>query len=89
MQREIGILTLYASADALKFAGEYFRTFADAQEELVDVEIAGHPTFIKVMTAYNRMVWEMRADAMTWSVFAPNRKGRKYKPSMSPEDLEN
>jgi hypothetical protein len=75
MQREIGILTLYASADALKFPGEYFRTFAYAQEELVAVEIAGHPTFIKVTTAYNRMVWEMRADAMTWSVFAPNERG--------------
>ncbi|UWQ84090.1 hypothetical protein [Leisingera caerulea] len=85
MQRQIGVLTLYGSQKALQFAGDYFGTFAEAQEELVGVDQAGHPEFLKVMTSYNRMVWEMRNDAMTWSVFAPPKASREYKPSFSQE----
>ncbi|WP_417267951.1 hypothetical protein [Celeribacter baekdonensis] len=87
-QREIGILTVYASMDVLKFAGEYFNKFADAQETLVNVEEAGHPIFIDLMTSYNRMVWAMRNDAMTWSIFAPAKKARTYQPSLNPEDFK-
>ncbi|KFE35963.1 hypothetical protein [Thioclava atlantica] len=88
LQREIGILTVYASRDVLKFAAAYFTAFAEAQEKLVGVEIAGHPAFIKLMTDYNRMVWAMRNDAMMWSVFAPSRQGRDYRPSLDPSDFE-
>jgi hypothetical protein len=83
MQREMGVLTIYGSPDALKFAADYFNQFAISQEILAGVEEAGHPEFFKVMTAYNRMVWAMRVDTMTWSVFAPTKNAREYKPSFN------
>jgi hypothetical protein len=80
-QRQMGVLTLYASRDSLQFAAEYFQVFADAQSLLVNVHTPGHPKFIEVMTAYNRMVWSMRTDVMAWSSFAPRKRDREYRPS--------
>lgn len=77
-QRTLGLLTLYGSQDVLQFAGEYFDVFSDAQSTLIDVATPGHPKFIEVMSYYNRMVWAMRVDATTWSVFSPVKKARKY-----------
>ena len=85
LQRRVGVLTLYGSQKALLLAGKYFEDFADAQPGLIGKDIAGHPEFLKVMTSYNRMVWEMRNDAMTWSLFAPSRSNREYKPSVNLE----
>jgi len=82
MMREIGVLSLYASPEATKLAAEYFDGFANAQEELVDVAEPGHPEYLKVMTKYNRMVWAMRNDVMTWSIFAPKKSAVEYKPSV-------
>ena len=85
MQRAIGILSLYGSADAAKYAGEYFFDFAESQSLLRTVTEPGHPRFMQLMTKYNRMVWAMRVDAMTWSMFAPTKKAREYKPSVFTE----
>lgn len=87
-QREIGILTVYASPEVLKNSSSYFSSFAEAQEQLSGIQTAGHPAFIRVMTEYNRMVWAMRTDAMAWSIFAPNKKGREYRPSLNPKDFQ-
>lgn len=85
MQREMGILSLYASPDAVKFAAQYFSAFADAQVTLIGIEEPGHPEFLRLMTSYNRMIWAMRNDAMTWSIFAPSRRSREYQPSIELE----
>jgi hypothetical protein len=82
IQRKIGVLTLYASLESTQFAAKYFGDFASAQEVLRDIVDPGHPEFIKVVTSYNRMVWAMRNDAMTWSIFAPKKSAREYKPSI-------
>ena len=84
MQRQIGTLTLYGSPDVCKFAGEYFEQFSKSNEILVEVELpeVGHPEFLKTMTSYNQMIWAMRNDAMTWSVFAPKKSARTYRPSI-------
>ncbi|ASP20631.1 hypothetical protein ANTHELSMS3_01946 [Antarctobacter heliothermus] len=77
-QRVTGLLTLYASNDALQYSSEYFLKFVEAQEELQGVSITGHPKFVEVMTYYNRMVWAMRRDVMAWSIFAPAKTSRAY-----------
>ncbi|MEP3034400.1 MAG: hypothetical protein ABJO67_08655, partial [Pseudoruegeria sp.] len=59
-QRNLGVLTIYGSKESLECAGKYFTEFASAQEVLIHVETAGHPAFIKLMTCYNKMIWEMR-----------------------------
>jgi hypothetical protein len=78
-------LTLYGSLKALQFAGQYFSDFSIAQEKLDGVDAVGHPEFLKVMASYNRMVWEIRNDAMTWSIFAPAKGSREVKPSFGIE----
>jgi len=81
LQRDIGVLSIYGSKEALIAAGEYFTVFASAQPVLTHVEEPGHPEFLRVMKSYNKMVWEMRKDALTWSVFAPSKKDQEYSPS--------
>jgi hypothetical protein len=81
MQRAVGLLSIYGSSDAIKFAGAYFAEFAKAQPILQSVSEAGHPKFLEQMSHYNRMIWAMRNDAMLWSAFAPARRAREYKAS--------
>ncbi|WP_375550940.1 hypothetical protein [Rhodophyticola porphyridii] len=88
VQREIGLMSIYASPEVIKFVGEYFAQFAQSQPLLLNVDQAGHPEFFKVMTSYNRMIWAMRHDALAWSAFAPDRRKREYKPSVPPNSGE-
>lgn len=88
LQRYIGVLTVYASPEVTKFAGEYFAEFAEAQAVLCGVEKPGHPAFLKLMTHYNRMVWAMRNDALMWSFFAPTGKAKEYRPSIGPDKAQ-
>jgi hypothetical protein len=78
MQRSIGLVSLYGSAEVATSAANYFKVFANGQELLTGVKEAGHPEFIIVMTAYNRMIWKMRTNVMAWSVFAPAKKQQKF-----------
>jgi len=78
LQRQIGILCIYGSPDVAKFAGDYFSEFGTAQEILIDVAEPGHPKFLELMTNYNRLIWAMRTDAMTWSLFAPAKSAKVY-----------
>ncbi len=88
LQRFLGILTIYGSPDVIKFAGEYFNQFSIAQPELQGIEHAGHTAFLKLMTCYNRMIWEMRKDALMWSFFAPTGESKVYKPSIGPDKVD-
>ncbi len=85
MQRALGVLSLYGSSDALEFASVYFTEWPKAQSKLVNVTAPGHPDFLELATHYNRMVWAMRKDAMTWSVFAPTKRNQEYKPTLTRE----
>ncbi len=88
VQKSIGLLSLYASADVTKFASEYFADFSEAQEVLINVTEVGHPRFLRLMAKYNKMVWAMRNDAMTWTVFAPGKNSKEYRPSFQVETGE-
>jgi len=85
-QRKLGILSIYGSAEVVTHAGKYLESFDVTQEQLVDVIEAGHPAFLKLMTDYNRMVWAMRTDAMSWSIFAPTKNARNFKSSILAEE---
>jgi hypothetical protein len=88
LQRSVGLVSLYGSAEVAQSASNYFDAFAKGQEKLSEIEQAGHPDFVKVMSAYNAMIWSMRADVMAWSVFATSKKHRKFKANVPLEQRQ-
>lgn len=68
-QRGLGVLSLYASPEALLAAQNYFEKLAAAAEILKPDSEALDPAFREVYKAYNSMLFEMRRDALVWSVF--------------------
>ncbi|WP_299208625.1 hypothetical protein [uncultured Tateyamaria sp.] len=81
--KKLGVLSLYAQPAVLIAARNYFAEFAKAADALDLNSPPLHDAFQAAAAAYNDLVYEMRRDAMSWSIFGLVKKGPRTEPKLA------